>query len=230
MPKRQKSKRWFAAASGWGLDFSLGSGDPKGSLSKVKRMLPLPSDAKITTVGYAPVTQKHNTIYTHNLMYPITQGTAVYNRIGDSLMIRAISVRVQVDNQTADSVTQGFQYRILVVATAAQDSSLGFSTGSIGSTNLFYTNVGGLIVAQIDPHLCKVICDQIYTYYSRPAPGVDFFQMDCVLGMPFEFQPGTNYGQAANLYALVIPYVTGGTVGTTIVAKMASQVSVTFSD
>lgn len=235
MPKKSQNnkntKRWFAAASGWGLDLEMGSGE---TTHKVKRSIQaLAPDTKIYENNSAITAANflHNTIYTTNILYNITQGTADSNRIGDRVHIKHASLKFLIDTGLGDNLIAPCYVRFMLVASTKQSSATAFTAG-LGSTDLFYTNSGVQANARINPHLAKVMCDEIVYINSTvaAASGLGYGHIECPVNSFFEYQPSAGYGQAANLYLIAIPYTSGGTTGTTKVGTFNWSSAVAFSD
>jgi hypothetical protein len=225
------NKRWFVAASGWGLDLAMGSGE---TTTKNKRSLAtLPPNSHIFdsngTIAAANFT--HNTIYTTNPLFSITQGTGDSNRLGDTIHLDRISLVCQVDTSTATTVSAPVKFRMMLVVITNQYSPTAFTSG-VGSTDVFFTTSTGLIVSRPNPRLCKVLCDEIVVAQPMTVAGaaLGYGHIDCKIDMPFEFRTGSNYGTTANMYLLLIPNIAGGTSGTTLCGTLSFDYLVSFRD
>jgi len=228
----KKSKRWFAGASGWGVEVYAGSDTNPSSKSK-RSVIPMTPSTKFSTTNGAlgAGAVLHNTIYTHNICYPITQGTADNLRIGDFIRIKTVSCTFQLDPSTGTTPGNGAAVRMMLVASAATITSVTFSSG-LGYTNLFYPSSQSLLTANPNPKLCKVLCDEIY--FTVPpgitGAGLMYGNIHCKVDSPFEFQPSTSLGVATNLFLVMIPYGPNGTTGTTTIGKFDYSILVSFED
>lgn len=216
------------------MDLQLGSGDPHHG--KVKRSeLQLPQDTKVYNVSYAVSSLLTETIYGHNLLYNIVQGTSALQRIGDNIHIKGITFDLMVDTNAAvvggATSYNGMLIRLMIIASPVQDPGVGL-TGTVGSTFIFYNTTSQLITARADPRKVKVLCDKVIQVQSRISgtSTVDYVSVDCQVDMPFEFQTGSTYGVTANLYALCMPYISAGVPGTSIAVNAYPSFTVAFSD
>jgi hypothetical protein len=225
------SKRWFVGASGWGISLEAGSGD---NSNKTKRSTInsrpdtriLVSNGTVATAGFT-----HNTLITANPLYLISQGTADNQRIGDTIHLDTISLKLLFDTATATVGSAGVKCRVMLVACTAQYAVTAFTSG-VGSTDMFYATSTNLVVTRLNPRLCKVLCDEIIdtkpTVSSVGALG--YGHIECKVDAPFEFRTGSNYGTAANLYLVMVPYVVSGTSGTTTCGAFGYDYAVSYRD
>jgi hypothetical protein len=216
------------------LQLSLGSGD--ASPGKAKRSVAVPSDGRIYfhQFNVAVANFAHNTIYTHNLVSGITQGTTQSTRLGNEIFIKNIQGSFSFDTAGAAFPLSGIAIRLMVVALTQQYASVDFTSG-VGSSDLFAGSSVLLTVARPDPRLCRVICDDVIhiqpsvsttTGYSGT---VKTFSLGCAVNQPFEYRAATVYGTAANLYFLAIPVTSNGANGTTTVCSLAADIVVSFT-
>jgi len=229
--KSAKSKRWFVAASGWGLQLDVGSGE-NSSKTRRSEMVQKPTAALYQLANNISAANfLQNTIYTHNVAGSIVQGTSDAQRVGDYIHLDTVSLRFQLDQSTAGNTSTPIIVRTMLVAITNQYNATGFVAG-VGSTDLFYSSTPPLTVARPNPKLCKVICDNLTTLkatVSGAAP-VIVDHIECRLTQPFEYRTGTIYGTAANLYLLVIPYQAGGTSGVTTCGTFSYDLVTTFEE
>jgi hypothetical protein len=227
-----KSKRWFAGASGWGVEVYAGS-DSSSSLKGKRSVVPQPPSTKFNSqsaaIGAGSVL--HNTVYTHNICTPITQSTADNGRIGDFIRIKMVSCNIQLDPSTGTTPGNGNAVRIMLLASPVTSTAVGFSSG-LGSTDIFYTAPGSLLVANPNPKLCKVLCDEIF--FTVPpgitGAGLLYGNIHCKVDSIFEYKPSVQLGVATNLFLVVIPYGPNGTNGTTTIGKLDYEILVSFED
>jgi hypothetical protein len=181
------------------------------------------------TVAASGVT--HNTIYTANVLNGISQGTGDGNRIGDSIHIDHITLNCLLDTATGSSNVVPVKLRVMLLACTAQYTQASFGSG-LGSSDLFYATSTNLLISRLNPRLCKLLCDEIIHIQPTVAAvgTVGYGHINCKVDAPFEFRTGTQYGTAANLYLVTIPYVVGGTSGTTQAGAFAYDYAVTFRD
>jgi len=226
-----KSKRWFVAASGWGLNLDVGSGE-KSSKTRRSEMPQLPTAAFYTLANnVAAGNFLQNTIYTHNVAGAIVQGTADANRVGDYVHLDTISLKFLLDTTTATNPSFSFMVRTMLVAITNQYAGVGFVAG-VGSTDIFYSSTPPLVLGRVNPKLCKVLCDNLTHIKPRinATADVQVEHIECRLRQPFEYRTGTIYGTASNLYLLVIPYQAGGTSGVTQCGNFSYDICTSFEE
>jgi hypothetical protein len=227
-----KSKRWFAGASGWGVEVYAGS-DSSSSLKGKRSVVPQPPATKFNSqsaaIGAGSVL--HNTIYTHNICTPITQSTADNGRIGDFIRIKMVSCNIQLDPSTGTTPGNGGAIRLMLVASPVTSTAVGFSSG-LGTTDLFYTAPGSQLIANPNPKLCKVLCDEIF--FTVPpgitGAGLLYGNIHCKVDSIFEYKPSVQLGVATNLFLVMIPYGPNGTTGTTTIGKVDYEILVSYED
>jgi hypothetical protein len=217
------SKRWFANATGWGVSFQVGSGEA----SKVKRSLPVSVEQKFLASPVSIVTALHNTLYTFNPLSVIAPGTGANQRIGSGIKLKGMSFRFEIFS----AVTVPSFWRVLVVASTFQYNGTNFGSG-LGTSNLFFSGSVATTEAHVDSRLAKVICDQSFELVPRVSgqPDIKFGFVDCMVDLPFAFQTGSVYGEAANLYVVVTPLIANGTTGTTSCGSIEGEVLVSWAD
>jgi hypothetical protein len=218
------NRRWFADMSGWGVSLQLGSGEP----SKGRRSLPASIEAKFNTTAVTVSNGLCNTLYTFNPLSVITQGTGSNNREGAGIHLKAVSFRYNLESPGSSSVT----WRMMLVAATPQFNMANFGSG-IGSNQLFLSaSYNNVLVPHVDSRLAKVLCDTtVMVQPSVTGVQVDstgFF--DCEINMPFEFQSSGVYGTASNLYIIVMPYIPGGTTGSTPCGSLTGEVMTCWTD
>lgn len=233
-PKASLNRRWFANMSGWGLQLSLGSGD--ASAGKTKRSIGISPDGRlyVKQSNVAVANFLHNTIYTHNVMLGIAQGTTQSTRLGNEVFVKNIQCSFWVDTFGAVAGMSGISLRIMLVALTQQYTAVDFTSG-VGSSDMFFGSATLLTVARPDPRLCRVLCDDVVHIQPSVPTGVGAngvlkaFSFGCAVNQPFEYRAGTNFGSAANLYLIAIPCVSGGVNGTTTVAAFGADTVVSFT-
>lgn len=227
-----KVKRWFVAASGWGLDLNMGSGVNSTSVKQKRSAHPLPPDSRIAqdVKDVASANFLHNTLLTANIVGLIAQGTADANRLGDFIKLKTLHIRFAVDTTGAPAIDAAFMVRIMIVVVSKQVSLGSQWSSGLGTSDLFYSTGNNVCLGQIDPKKCKVLCDEIFEYQSTTGSnaGLVTGAMECILDAPFEYQSGTSFGTAANIYAVCVPYVAGGTTGTTSAGRFSATSVLTF--
>lgn len=228
------ARRWFATASGWGLQLSLGSGD--ASPNKSKRSVAISDDGRyyVRQFNVAVANFTHNTIYTHNLMSGVAQGTTQATRLGNEVLVKNISCSFSVDTAGAAFPLSGIAIRFMIVALTQQYTAVDLTSG-VGSSDMFTGSTVLLSIARPDPRLCRVICDDVVHVQPTVSTTTGYsgvvhtFSLGCAVNQPFEYRAATSFGTAANLYLLAIPVTSNGANGTTTVCSISGDVVVSFT-
>jgi len=224
-------KRWFVAASGWGLSLDAGSDNPQ--TRQQKREIPIPMDSKMYNDGsiVANTSFLHNTVYTANPLNGIVYSNLDNGRVGDFIHIKQMSLKFSLDTASNTTVSTPIIVRCMLVVVTDESTQAAFGSG-IGSTSVFsqYTT-SQLIAARVDPKLCKVLCDYLaYVTPTSTSSGFQVHHVECPVNSDFEFRTNTQTGTAANLYWLLIPSISGGTTGTTKVANLNYDYATVYTD
>lgn len=237
----QKQKRWFIDAQmGKNAPFGLGgTGFRAGNGPLTKRSI-------VNTVRNTILEDKqfqlsnsggslaHNTIYSSNLLGNIPIQVGSNGRLGQKLHMKPTTLNIMLT---------GIQYnsypifvRILVVKSNAQYHSGSNSiTSGLGSTDIFETGHSELIIAPTDTNKCIVLHDQIVRFdvTTLGSPGTaDTKIINIPLkGGNFEYLTTTsNYMRDKNMYLVFIPYMYGGTPGTTVLSTVLQESCINFTD
>jgi len=219
---KDKAKRWFASASGWGLALALGSG--ADASTKSKRSVALAEDSQlsfssgqITGVGWLD-----NTLYTYNPVAAITQGTAVGNRIGNSIFIKDMFLNMFFDTSTATNPSSTLIVRVMLLALPAQYNPAPFAGVGVGSTDIYATGASTFgILGRLDPRLCRVMCDQLVEVKPSVLVGalslgcIKTASVGCAINQSFDYRGATAFGELANLYWVITGHSAGGNGGVT---------------
>lgn len=234
--KAQKlTKRWFVAASGWGLDLNMGSDVRQTTGSKSRRDVSLPVDSMVLISAFDTTAAnfKHSTVYSYNMPSLIAQGTDEGNRIGSTIKIHSMGVRGSFSTNGSTNPNNCKSLRLLLIAYTKQASSSGsfLSGGGSPGSDIFYNNVG-VCFGIVNPRVAKVLCDTVLTIQPTVASSVtsQYFDHSCTLNIPFEYQTGTIYGTAANLYWVLVPFEHGATIGTTQMGEILTEFSIAYGD
>lgn len=232
--RARNQRRWFAEASGWGLNLALGSAD---SRNKGRRSFPSGSDDQIDNSQTIVTTANflHNTIYTANALSVITQGTDQMSRIGNAIYIKAIHGTFRFDPFGSVAPASGAYVRIMLVESTTATAVANFTSG-LGSTDLFYGSTTMLTVARPDPRICNVICDELCKIAPRVSVAagtgclgeVMITNLGCVINKRFEYRAATGFGTASNFYWILIPDTSGGATGVTTVCSVHADLVVDF--
>jgi len=129
-------KRWFVAASGWGLSLDAGSDNPQ--TRQQKREIPIPMDSKMYNDGsiVANTSFLHNTVYTANPLNGIVYSNLDNGRVGDFIHIKQMSLKFSLDTASNTTVSTPIIVRCMLVVVTDESTQAAFGSG-IGSTSVF---------------------------------------------------------------------------------------------
>jgi hypothetical protein len=219
------NKRWFAMADGWGVSFQVGSGEP----TKGKRSLPVSVEQKFLALPVTISGATEGTLYSYNPLANIVKGVASNQRIGDGIKLKGMSFRFLLNS----AVSVPSVWRVLIVAATPQFTGTNFGSG-LGFTQLFFNASASvpLVDSHVDSRLAKVLCDTTYDLKPRVTgqPDTHFSCLDCEVNSQFNFQTGGVFGEASNLYIVVVSSTPGGVNGTTATGSLNGEVLVSWAD
>lgn len=167
--------------------------------------------------GEQAISFTHNTLYTCNLTYRITQGTTNATRIGDSIVLCGLKIK---GFYTGETTANGYGFRFIVGYSGEEYSNGTFSSG-LTTTEVFLPNTAtnSTTIAQINPKAFTVLYDERLTCNSQISAVKD--RVDYNFSVPlnnttFQYQSsGGTMGKNKNLYMIMIADVLGGTTGVT---------------
>jgi len=176
----------------------------------------LPAKHYTASLGVSPPT--HSTIYTANLTAGITQGTGNTNRDGDSVRLMALKLKGFV--QTPSNATGMYTYRILVLYSGEEYTSVSWSSTGLTDTELFLPGTGTTWVPNgiINPKAVTCLYDKTIDVPTLVTTTADLesFNDTIQLNTDFDYQStGSALGKTRNLYCLIIGSVVGGVAGST---------------
>lgn len=228
-----KQKRWFVNASGWGLDFTAASDVKSVGTAKGKRSLQAPGDSQLSAgvanLGGAGLL--NDTLYTLNPIAQIAQGTTEASRLGSRIFLRDLILRGVVSNDAATNLSNYRVFRIMLVVSTKQTNPSGFGTG-LGYSDLFYAGTTPCAYALPNPRVVKVLCDEIISVtptVALAATSVPYY-VTCSVNQYFEYQTGTSFGTASNIYWVITPYEVGLASGVANMGAVISQYATVFEN
>lgn len=168
--------------------------------------------------GEQGIAMVHNSIYTCNLTYRISQGTTNSTRIGDSIVLCGLKVK---GFYTGETTANGYGFRFIVGYSGEEYSTGVFTTSGLTTTELFLPNTttNSTTISQINPKAFTVLYDERLTCNSQISAVKD--RVDYNFYVPlnntsFQYQSsGGSLGKNKNLYMIMIADVLGGTTGVT---------------
>lgn len=172
----------------------------------------------------------HNTVYSQNCTYNITQGTAQSNRQGDSVFLCALKFSGFHEGPVA--LQDGLVFRVLVHYADPYSGSSTFNSLVIGSGDLFIATNQYSSTSIIDPK--KVYCVYDKTIEVQPSVTNTYtgtnFNGTVSLNKAINFLPGTNEVNPRQLYITIIPSIANGTTGVTSCGKFAVSTDLIFKN
>lgn len=172
----------------------------------------------------------HNTVYSQNCTYNITQGTAQSNRQGDSVFL--CSLKFSGFHEGPVALQDGLVFRILVHYADPFSGSAVFNSSTIGTGDLFIATNQYTSTGIVDPK--KVYCVYDETIEVQPSVTSTYtgtnFNGTVTLNKPIIYLPGTNEVNPRQLYMTIIPSIANGTTGVTSCGKFAVSTDLIFKN
>lgn len=170
---------------------------------------------------------------TMNITAAITQGTTNEQRTGDEIILN----RLRLFFDFAAPATAGaYAYRVMVLWSTFQNSSLTFSTTGLQFVNVFLPGAvaGSNSMGIVNKKGVTVLYDGVVNINSNIAATADHVQFPIDVNLrnvkfPY-LSTGSALGKSKNLYVFVIPFVIGGTVDTTGCGTVICNYSVDYRD
>lgn len=154
---------------------------------------------------------KSGTIYTHNFLKYITQGTSDDDRVGDEIYVKNIAMNLKLSQTTtnANEKWHSMFWRVMVVSTPKEHNTTNFDSG-IGTSDIFhdFTDGNQIVAISVDKDLsCKVLFDKTYKLQTNST--ITSMSKNCKINVnvnkPFRYKEGTVFGKYNNYYLLLIP-------------------------
>lgn len=234
--KVSKNKRWFFDATiGKNVPIIGGTGLRMGSgLAKRSLMVqPTMNKQKIISGG-STATMKHNTLYTLNPLGNITIGSGDNARLTNSIFVKNVVLKMNVNDNGAGSLVNSKIYRALWVLLDQEYLSGSDALGAgVGSTDLFVQGASYTPLSAIDHNRCKILYDETFTMNPTISTGqmCQFHNFTLPYGKIFKYStPTSNYSNQGNLYFVIVGYETGATAGVTNVLAVDFECTVNFTD
>lgn len=172
----------------------------------------------------------HNTVYSQNCTYNITQGTAQSNRQGDSVFLCALKFSGFHEGPVA--LQDGLVFRVLVFYADPFSGSAVFNSSTIGTGDLFIATNQYTSTGIIDPKKVYVVYDEtieVQPSVTNTYTGTNF-NGSVQLNKGVNYFPGTNEVNPRQLYITVIPSIANGTTGVTSCGKFAISTDLIFKN
>lgn len=179
------------------------------------------------------IAMTHNTVYGVGVTQGVVQGTDGKTRVGDEIFMNSFRAQVLL---AAPTTAGAYTYRVVLLWSGEEYSSTSLTSttlafGEIFLPNVFSgTNVGGVV----NRKAATVIYDQVVCINSNVAATADVVQFPINVSLKnvkFPYQStGSIYGKHKNLYCVIIPFVVGGTSGTTSCGNATVNLSLDYKD
>lgn len=219
--------------------WKLGLRTPLGSINfdskRVKTIVKKEMDKVIETKRRcvtSSINTVHSTFYTMSPLTNITEGAGIDERQADKIHLLNWKVKLHLYTPTTANKVS---YRIIILwhDTEYATGSDAFSTARLTSSNTMI-NYDNPLNSFVDYKQCTPVYDEIH---SLPIPVQSSqitskcFEIDLKLDKMYTFRSGTNYSSGQKqLYLLMIPFIEGGTIGTTSCGGYESQWLLTYKD
>lgn len=185
----------------------------------------------------------HNTIYTFNPLQGIALGTGERNRVGDSIFVKFIKLRYATQC-TAAAPCQ--KYRVMVIKSDEKFNVPPTAFGSgFGLSDLFWPDGGGNYSLETirclknlkDASITSVLYDRIHDVnfhsYDNGPNTIQGKAWDVTIPVNKKVSydnVNSNYLKGDNYYVITIPWIGGGSTGSTQATYTEVQCMVTYID
>jgi hypothetical protein len=189
----------------------------------------------VIDTGSASMT--HNTLYTFNPFGNIPIGTGDGSRISDTIHIKSVKLRGEVNNYNFVAKDADVFVRLMWVKMDSEylSGSDTLSAG-VGSTDIFVNGTTSMLHGILDNDKCTVLADKTIklTPQSTSVSSVQMLEFDMPItssGIKMQFKTLTsNYGKAWNYYFVAVPYSYPKTGGITVLSGLIFDSIVNFVD
>lgn len=182
---------------------------------------------------------KHNTIYGYSPITQIVRGTYDTNRIGDTMVLKSISLNAMcgIDFTTLAAGVEQVKLRVALISTTKEASNSAASQIGVmtGIDTALFLDTANPFLSKFDTRNCSVLYDKVYE--CNTASGTNTGVKQCIIHAHHKFpsdkivhyQLGLTFLKTVNYYFVFIPYSQAGTTGTTsVIATMTAQPLVRF--
>jgi len=150
-------------------------------------------------------------IYTMNLSCQIVQGTAGFQREGDSVQLEALKLEGHFQTST---VSNAYKFRLIVGYSGEEYGPTQFNTANLTDDQIFQPNTGIQVANGIvNPKAFTTVYDETIDLNSQIDGDATIHSLRCTipLNKKFPYQSiGSAYGKSQNLYAVVVSNQVGG--------------------
>lgn len=204
----------------------------KKSLVKIidKRVLSHAESKRKIIENSAVVDSYHNTIYTHNPLGNIPQGSQIYARNGDEIHVSWMKYVFHFYNK---NVVQNQKVRVMLVSADQEVKGASDTFGSgLTDSDMFLAYYDALISIP-DYKKVTILHDEIVSIPGQTVAGqrtgvVKEFKFN--LHKTHSYRTGSSYKDGKNYYVVVIPHIEEGISGITRGVNWDCQIMISFKD
>jgi len=201
-----------------------------GGLKQVIRGMESALHLTSNATSSANFSTSHNNVYSKNLCYDLTQGTAQSNRQGDNVYL--CSLRLSGFYESPVAAANGVIYRVIVYWSDIYAGTGNFGTATVTTGDLFINSGDRNATLLTDPKKITVLYDETTTI--QPSISGVYTANDINAKISIEkavkFTPGSNELNPRNLYVTIIPSVANGTAGITDGGKFIIGTDIVFKN
>lgn len=213
---------------------TIGKSKVSAAMKKeIRKIAMRTTEIKNCSTGTATSGLKHATQQAYCETAIITNGTNSLQRVGDEIFLQALRVQWLI---TTPSTAGAYSYRLMVVYSGEEYAATSFADTSLTFAEMFLINAvaGTNVAGVVNKKAITVLWDQIVDVNSNITGVSEVVNTFCNVNLRnyrFQYQAGgSTYGKLKNLYVVVLPYVVGGTVGTTLCGTVVANASLDFRD
>lgn len=174
----------------------------------------------------------HNIMESVDLLRDIVPGHNEDEREGDSIYVKNIIIKGQIETNTTHIHRLGF--RLMVFKHRAKSSGTGLQEDFSFADILMNGNSANTLVEPWDPNKCTVLYDRVHTVTPAISGQKNFKTFQIVLRnvgkYVYDDSSGYSLGRDYGIYFVYIPYIVGGTAGSTDMGPIVFNHTVKFTD
>lgn len=236
--KRFRKRTPFRAKWKLGVRTPFGSinYDSKKLKSVIKRVELKNAENKLYAFQCDLATTTHQTIYTLGLNTAMIQGFGSNNFEGRQIYLNNFRIRMHYFNNQSDSSMYG---RLIICKATEEYAGASVAWSSISRFNSsIFINPSDYLTAFVDYKHITVISDQVIKcpqHVITSQVNSMFTEVDIPVNKQIKFRydaavSANTFAKEDNFYAIWIPYVEGGTIGTTAAGGFQMQLMTSYKD
>lgn len=179
----------------------------------------------------------HNSIYTWNIFNQELWGVSAvssneFARTGDMIHVDHWDLNLNIQSSTATSASMYF--RIIILKANPVYALAGPNNSGLGLSDIFVGGTGNRVVVNgvLDKREVTVLYDKLLTIQPYQASGLYGHNIHhrCKLNRKITYLPSTQTIKGQQYYCLFLPFITGGTSGTTAATYFAANSCMQFKN